>query len=67
MNKNDLISAVAQGSGLSKADSARAVDEVLDSITNVTTNLLNVNDIYKDEVYEVALILPSSVKSNIKC
>ncbi len=33
MNKNDLVSAVAGSSGLSKADSARAVDSVFDSIT----------------------------------
>lgn len=33
MNKNDLIAAVADGSGLSKADAAKAVDAVFDSIT----------------------------------
>ncbi len=32
MNKNDLVSSVAGSSGLSKADSARAVDSVFDSI-----------------------------------
>lgn len=32
MNKNDLISAVADGSGLSKADAGRAVDAVFASI-----------------------------------
>ena len=33
MNKNDLIAAVADSTGLSKADSAKAVDGVFDSIT----------------------------------
>lgn len=33
MNKNDLIAAVASGTGLSKADSAKAVDGVFDAIT----------------------------------
>lgn len=34
MNKNDLISSVADSSGLSKADAGKAVDSVLDNITN---------------------------------
>ena len=33
MNKNDLVAAVADGSDLSKADAAKAVDAVFDSIT----------------------------------
>ena len=33
MNKGDLVDSVATQSGLSKADSARAVDAVLDAIT----------------------------------
>ena len=33
MNKNDLISSVSDGSGLSKADAGKAVDAVFDSIT----------------------------------
>jgi len=33
MNKGDLIDAVADSSGLSKADATRAVDSVLDTIT----------------------------------
>ncbi len=33
MNKNDLVAAVAAGTGFSKADSAKAVDSVFDSIT----------------------------------
>ena len=33
MNKNDLISTVADTAELSKADAARAVDSVFDSIT----------------------------------
>ena len=37
MNKNDLISVVAGKTGLSKADSASAVDSVLDAITNALT------------------------------
>ncbi|MEE8371548.1 MAG: HU family DNA-binding protein [Sphingomonadales bacterium] len=32
MNKNDLISAVAGSTGLSKADSGRAVDGFLDAV-----------------------------------
>lgn len=33
MNKNDLISAVANATGLTKADAAKAVDAVFGSIT----------------------------------
>jgi len=33
MNKNDLIAGVADVTGLTKADAAKAVDAVLDSIT----------------------------------
>jgi len=33
VNKNDLISSVASDSGLSKADSTKAVDAVFDNIT----------------------------------
>ena len=32
MNKNDLVSAVAAGTGISKSDGARAVDSMLASI-----------------------------------
>lgn len=34
MNKNDLVAAVAEMTELSKTDAARAVDAVLDSITD---------------------------------
>ncbi|MAH84945.1 MAG: DNA-binding protein HU [Rhodospirillaceae bacterium TMED8] len=34
MNKNDLVAAVSGSCGLSKADAAKAVDGVFDSITN---------------------------------
>ena len=34
MNKNDLVAKVATTAGLSKADSAKAVDSVFDSITS---------------------------------
>ena len=34
MNKNDLISAVADNSGLSKSDAGKAVDGVFNTITN---------------------------------
>jgi DNA-binding protein HU-beta len=33
MNKQDLIAAVADGSGLTKADASKAVEAVFDSIT----------------------------------
>ena len=33
MNKQDLISAVAEGSGLSKSDASKAVEGVFDAIT----------------------------------
>lgn len=33
MNKNDLVAAVADSAGLTKADAARAVDSVFDSIS----------------------------------
>jgi DNA-binding protein HU-beta len=32
MNKNDLVAAVADGTGLTKADAAKAVDSVIDTI-----------------------------------
>ena len=34
MNKNDLITAVADSSGLTKADAAKATDAVFDAITD---------------------------------
>ena len=34
MNKNELLAAVAESTGLSKADSASAVDAVFDCITD---------------------------------
>ena len=34
MNKNDLVAAVADGSGLSKADAGRAVDAVFAAISD---------------------------------
>jgi DNA-binding protein HU-beta len=34
VNKNDLVAAVADSTGLSKADSARAVDGVFDAVTD---------------------------------
>ena len=34
MNKNDLVAAVADKSGLSKADTTKAVDSVFDCITD---------------------------------
>jgi len=33
MNKNDLVAAVADTAGLTKADAAKAVDSMLDAIT----------------------------------
>ena len=34
MNKNDLIASVASSAGLSKSDATRAIESLLDSITN---------------------------------
>ena len=34
MNKNDLVAVVADKTGMSKADSAKAVESVFDSITH---------------------------------
>ena len=34
MNKNDLVNQVSDSTGLSKSDSAKAVDSVLDTITD---------------------------------
>lgn len=33
MNKNDLVAAVATNTGLSKADAAKAVDGIFDTVT----------------------------------
>ena len=38
MNKNDLISSVAESSGLTKADAGRAVDGVFESITSALSS-----------------------------
>ncbi len=38
MNKNDLVSQVADDTDLSKADAGRAVDSVLDTITKMLGN-----------------------------
>ncbi len=37
MNKNELISSVAERTGLSKSDTASAVDSVFDAITDALT------------------------------
>ena len=34
MNKNDLIASVASSAGLSKSDSTRAIESLLDAVTN---------------------------------
>ncbi|MEQ8387715.1 MAG: HU family DNA-binding protein [Alphaproteobacteria bacterium] len=34
MNKNDLVAAVADSTGLSKADANRAVESVIDTVTS---------------------------------
>jgi len=38
MNKNDLIGAVSAASGLSKSDTASAVEAVFDTITNALSD-----------------------------
>ena len=38
MNKNDLVSKVSDETGLSKSDSAKAVDSVIDTITSELKN-----------------------------
>lgn len=38
MNKNDLVAAVSTDTGLSKTDSANAVDSMLDSISSALKN-----------------------------
>ena len=38
MNKNDLITSVAESSGLTKADACRAVDGVFDSIASALSS-----------------------------
>ena len=38
MNKNDLISSVAESSGLTKADAGRAVDGVFESISSALSS-----------------------------
>ncbi len=42
MNKSDLIQAVAEKSGLTKKDSASAIDAILDGITDSLVNGENV-------------------------
>ncbi len=38
MNKNDLVAAVASNTGLSKSDSAKAVDGIISSVTSALRN-----------------------------
>jgi len=38
VNKNDLVASVANDSGLSKADAAKAVDSVFDTISKALSN-----------------------------
>ena len=38
MNKNDLVASVAEATGQSKADAAKAVDSVLDTIAGSLSN-----------------------------
>ena len=38
MNKNDLVSKVSDDTGLSKSDSAKAVDSVIETITSELKN-----------------------------
>ena len=38
MNKNDLVSAVANGAGMSKADSAKAGDGVFEAISGALSS-----------------------------
>ena len=38
MNKNDLVAAVADSTGLSKSDAGKAVDSVFEEITTALTN-----------------------------
>ncbi len=38
MNKNDLVAAVADSTGLSKSDAGKAVDAVFEEITTALTN-----------------------------
>ena len=38
MNKNDLVSSVAEASGLTKADAGRAVDGVFDTIASALSS-----------------------------
>ena len=38
MNKNDLVSAVASSTGMSKADSAKAVEGVFDAISGTLSS-----------------------------
>ena len=42
MNKNDLVGQVAQDTGLSKVDAARAVDSVFDNIAGSLSNKVEV-------------------------
>ena len=38
MNKNDLVAAVASGTGLSKSDATKSVDGIVDAITSSLRN-----------------------------
>ena len=39
MNKNDLIDSIASGSGLSKADSGRALEAFIGAVTSVALSI----------------------------
>ena len=40
--------------------------DLLDSISSVTTDLLKLNDLHKDHLHEIALILPNRLKCKVK-
>ena len=39
--------------------------ELLDSINNVRTDLLRIDDLVEDQLHEIALVIPNGLKSNI--
>ena len=56
MNKNDLISSVAESSGLTKADAGRAVDGVFDSDPEIN----------KDAKFFDSLSFDDAISKNLK-
>ena len=74
MNKNELVASVADASGLSKVDAAKAVDGVFESITNALKSggdvriVSSIDEVISnalvDSPQELSMLEPSKIAKN---